>query len=165
MNSNKQKISLLGCCIIYCCFAVIIFTVGISLMIRSSLEAQGELLFLRDIINYIIGPLTFLSLIIAPVIGASIVVYQTKEILIGIRSIKYFFIPILLLNLYILLDSLIKVLFFPASTSMGRFIQAFGVVLFVFLLILILLSRFISIILVTSLMRKNSYFTVRDDSE
>lgn len=165
MNSNDQKSALMGCCIIYFCLAAIIYTSAVLLGIRASLEAQGELLFLRDIVNYFVGPLIFLSLIIAPVIGATIIAYQTKEMSIGIRSIKYFFIPILILNIVIILDSLSELLFNPDPNTIGHFLQGFGLGMFVFLQIAVLISRFISIILLTRLLRTNYFFTVRDGSE
>ena len=155
MNSNHKQNILLGFCVIYGVLALIIFTVAGLLMIRTSLEAQGVLLFLRDAINYIIAPLTFFSLLIASLIGSTIIVRHSKDLSIGIRSIKYFFISILLLNLILLFIYLYDFVFNPASNVYDRYVQTFGVGIFVVLLVAILLSRFLSLFFLTKLVQIN----------
>jgi hypothetical protein len=166
MSSHNQKSALVGCCIIYCCLAVIVFTIAVLLQIRASLESQGilqgELLLLRDIINYTVSPMSLSILIIPPLIGAIIIVHRTKDLTIGIRSIKYFSVPILFLNIGMLLDALFELLFIPDFSTWGRFSQVGAAVAFSFLLIPVLISRFISLKLLKMLVRTNFLITVEE---
>jgi hypothetical protein len=103
--------------------------------------------------------------IITPLIGATIIVYRTKKLRIGIRSIKYFYIPILFFNSVYLLTSLLEYFFNPDTNGVGRLIQTMGFGMFGFLLIAVLISRFLSLNLLTRLMRTNYPFTVQDSLE
>ena len=94
MNSDDQGDVFVGVCFIYTSLAIILFTIIVSSLIGRSLESQGVLLFLIDIFGPIISLLFFFCLIIAPLIGSILIVRQTKDLSIGFRSIKYFFLTI-----------------------------------------------------------------------
>lgn len=155
--SDNQKKSLVGSGYIYCTFFLICLIIIRLLQIGTGLGGHDQYEIIVDIINYVISFLTSTGLIIAPVIGASLIITKTKQLAIGKKSIKYFFIPFFVLNILLLLDTAINYFFNPAMGVMGRFLQFFGFGLILFLFIFLVLYRFVSLILVSFIFRNLAY--------